>query len=210
LHKRAEKNNQIGVNSANGKVGVCGRGIFLSDSPKEVQLLNNTIVDPGLSGISLNGILYDENTLRTNTIEKNTAWPEVEGNPEPENAIQVGASMTDEFKAFNPAKVTQIDGTTVSGTSGDNSLCPNCVIEIFLDDTDTIVEALQSLAVVTADGSGNWSATLPFGLSSSQGLRTTSTTAQYNTIPYMHAGTTSRLSVLYVSGYEIYLPLLIK
>jgi parallel beta-helix repeat protein len=202
--------NMIGVDSQLNKVGVCGRGIFLSDSPQEINVLNNTIVDPGLSGISLNGALYDENTLRTNTIEKSTSWPEVEGNPEPENAIQVGASMSDEFKAFEPAKVTEISGVSISGTSGNNSPCPNCVVEVFLDDKDTIVEALQSLIVVTAGADGNWSATLPFELSNLQGLRTTSTTAQYNTIPFMSANTTTSLSRLYTEDYSIYIPLVVR
>ncbi len=204
------QNNQIGVDSAADTVGVCGRGIFLSNGPKETQVLNNTIVNPSLSSISLNGALYDENTLRTNIIEKDTAWPQIEGNPKGEDAIQVGPSMTDDFEAFRPAKVTEIDGTSVSGTSGDGSACPNCVIEIFLDDTDTITETLQSLAVVTADANGNWTATLTAELTAGQGLRTTSTTAQYNTIPYMNAGTTTALSELYISGYEIYLPLVIR
>ena len=206
------QNNEIGVDSGANEVGVCGRGIFMADGPKEVQVLNNMIVEPGLSAISLNGVLYDENLLRTNIIKKLAAWPEVDGNPEPENAIQIGATMTDAFKDFLPAKVTEIDGTTVSGTSGDGSPCPNCIIEVFLDDTDSIVETLQSLVVVTAGANGNWSATLPYELSGSQGLRTTSTTAQYNTIPNMSAGTTSQLSGLYSnsSGNSIFLPLLIK
>jgi len=206
------QNNQIGVDVLMNEVGVCGRGIYLSDSPKEVQLFNNTIVESGLSAISLNGILYDENTLRTNLIKKSSAWPEVEGDPEPENAIQVGPSMTEAFRNFLPAKVTEIDGTSVSGTSGNSSSCPNCVVEIFLDDTDNIIETLQSLVIVTAGANGNWSATLPFELSSGQGLRTTSTTAQYNTIPGMSAGTTTQLSELYTSASSgtIYLPLVIK
>ncbi len=185
------QNNKIGVDIGLNEVGVCGRGIFMADGPKEVRVLDNTIVEPGLSAIALNGVLYDENLLRTNIIKKSAAWPEVEGNPEPENAIQVGATMTDAFKNFLPAKVTGIDGTSVSGTSGDGSPCPNCIIEVFLDDTDNIVETLQSLAIATAGANGNWSAVLPFELSNSQGLRTTSTTAQYNTIPNMSAGTTS-------------------
>jgi hypothetical protein len=98
----------------------------------------------------------------------------------------------------------------VEGTSGADSACPNCVVEVFLDDTDEITEALQSLVVVTADGSGDWMATLPFELDSDQGLRTTSTTAQYNTIPNMNAGTTTKLSVLYVSDYLVYLPFVVR
>ena len=115
--------------------------------------------------------------------------------------------MSEAFQAFKPAKVTEIDGVSVSG---DGSACPNCTVEIFLDDVDAIAEALQSLAVVTAAADGSWSATLPFELSPSQGLRTTSTTAQFNTIPGMGAGTTTGLSALYVSGHEVYLPLVQK
>ena len=165
-------------------------------------MFNNTIVDPGLSAISLNGVLYDANTLRSNTIKKSAAWPEIEGNPKPEDAIQLGPSLPDAFVDFLPAKVTAISGLSVSGTSGDSSSCPNCVVEVFLDDADGIVEVLQSLAVVTADGDGNWATTLPFVLSPTQGLRTTSTTARYNTIPNMSADTTTGLFHAVPSGRQ--------
>jgi hypothetical protein len=204
------QDNRIGVDDDDEKVGVCGRGVYLSDGPKQVEVSDNTIVNPGLSGISLNGALYDGNTLRANIIEQQTAWVHIEGNPKEEDAIQVGPSLSDAFQAFKPAKVTEISATSVSGVSGDGSACPNCVVEIFLDDVDGIAEALQSLAVVTAAADGSWSAPLPFELSPSQGLRTTSTTAQFNTIPGMSAGTTTGLSASYVSGYEVYLPLVRK
>ena len=100
-----------------------------------------------------------------------------------------------------------MDGVTIIGTSGEGSLCPNCIIELFLDDKDAINEALVSLGVVTADASGNWTAIIPAELSSSQGIRTTSTTAQYNTIPSMSTGTTTGLSILYVPGYQLCLPM---
>lgn len=203
-------NNQIGVDAADVQVGVCGRGVYLSDSPKKVQVTGNTIANSGLSGISLNGALYDENTLRSNLIIQEADWPFVQGSLKGEDAIQLGPGLPDDFEHFRPAEVLSIDGTTVSGSSGTNSPCPNCTIEIFLDDTDAVTETLQVLTTAVADANGNWSATLPFELSASQGLRTTSTTAQYNTIPYMHAGTTTGLSTLYVSGYEIYLPLILR
>jgi hypothetical protein len=106
--------------------------------------------------------------------------------------------------------VTQIAGVTVGGTSGAGSACPNCVIELFLDDADTIKEALQSLAVVTANASGNWTATLSTALAAGQGIRTTSTSAQYNTIPGMNAGTTTGLSELYRPLLKTYLPVVTK
>ena len=109
--------------------------------------------------------------------------------------------MPDAFRNFKPAKVTSISGTSVSGTSGTGSLCPSCVIELFMDDGDVINEALASLAVVTADASGNWAATLAAPLASGTGLRTTSTTAAFNTIAGMSAGTTTGLSERYVPTF---------
>jgi len=208
--KHSIRNNKIGVDSADVEVGVCGRGIYLIGDPKDVLVSGNMIVNPGLSGISLNGALYDANTLRSNTIKQSKSWPQIEGNPEAEDAIQLGPSLPDAFLNFQPAEVTTISGVSVSGTSGAGSPCPNCVVELFLDDTDAVVEALQSLAVVTADGDGNWTATLPFALSSTQGLRTTSTSARYNTIARMSAGTTTGLSTLYRPFAKIFLPSILR
>lgn len=206
------QNNQIGIDGNGVKTGVCGRGIYLAgaNSPENTQVLHNHIVNPELSAISVNGVLVDANTLRGNIIEKATAWPQIEGNPEPEAPIQFGPTVPEALKTFSPAAVTAVEGTSVSGSSGTNSPCPNCTIELFLDDKDTIVEALQSLAVVTADGDGNWTATLPFELSDEQRLRTTSTSAQFNTIPGMSANTTTQLSALYGEiHYEVFLPTVI-
>jgi hypothetical protein len=202
------QNNLIGVDKNGAKVGVCGRGIYLIGSPHDMQVFSNTVVDSGLSALSLNDVLYDAVTLRNNTVEKTTSWPEVEGNSKPEDAIQLGTSLPDPLELFKPAKVTSIQGPSVTGTSGNNSPCPNCTIEIYLDDTDAITEALQSLTVVAADANGDWTAVLPFELTPSQGLRTTSTTAKFNTIENISSGTTSGLSVLYTSTKYIFMPML--
>jgi hypothetical protein len=202
------QNNRIGLDVDDTPVGVCGRGIYLSDGPKNLQVLHNQIIDAELSAISMNGILYDANTLRGNVIVKNRAWPQIDGSAKPEDAIQVNPSLPDPLENFVPAQVTEIDGVTVKGTA--DSPCANCVIELFLDDTDGVVEALASLAVVTANAQGNWTATLSAPLENSQGIRTTSTTAQFNTIPNISAGTTSGLSNIYVSGYTVYLPMIAR
>jgi hypothetical protein len=204
------QNNVIGLDALFTEVGVCGRGIYMISSPENTQVLSNTIVNSGLSAISLNGVLYNANTLRSNVIKNENDWPEVEGNPKPEDAIQLGASLPEAFTLFKPAKVNSIQGTTVNGSNGQNSLCPNCLVELFLEDSDLITETLQSLALVQADNEGNWTAEIPFALSSGLGVRTTSTTAKYNTIPNMFAGTTTGLSELYVSGYEIFMPFITK
>jgi hypothetical protein len=204
------RNNKIGLDFANTEIGVCGRGIILQAGTEFNQITSNTIVKPGLSAISLNDTspvsTSDANTLRSNVIKKYTAWGEIEGNPSPEDAIQVTKNMPAAFRNFKPAKVTKIDGKTVSGTSGTASACPNCIVEIFLEDRDTVNEALKSLAVVTANASGNWTATIPAALTTTQALRTTSTTAAYNTITGMYAGTTTGLSELYKVTYKIFLP----
>ncbi len=84
------------------------------------------------------------------------------------------------------------------------------MIELFLDDTDTVTEALQSLAVITATADGSWSATLPFALAANQGVRTTSTSAQFGTIPNITKGTTTGLSNLYRSAYKVFLPAVLR
>ncbi len=204
------QNNRIGVDASNAEVGVCGRGIILTGDMQGTQIVSNTIVDSGMSGISMNDLLYDAATFRRNSIKQTSGWPEVQGNPKPEDAIQYGALLPAPFLAFKPAKVTGITGTQVTGTAGEASACPNCVIEVFLDDNDVITEALQSLAVVTATAQGTWSAVLPAALTPGQGLRTTSTTAQFNTITNMNAGTTTGLSPLYGVKYRVYLPVVIR
>jgi hypothetical protein len=210
------ENNLIGVDAAATETGVCGRGIYLVNSPEDLRVAGNRIVNPAMSAISLNGALYDANELRSNIIKQGSAWPHVEGNAAAEDAIQLGKSLPMPLLNFAPAQVTEIDGRVVSGTHGPASPCPDCVIELFLDDRDTIKEALQPLAMVTAKADGTWTAELPAELTKEQGLRTTSTTVKFNTIADMSAGTTSGLSVLYdveegpgPGGPRLYLPVIL-
>jgi hypothetical protein len=215
--KHILRNNKIGVDIDDTEIGVCGRGVYLQGGTEFNQITANIIVDPGYSAISLNDTpvvsTSDANTLRSNVIKKSTPWGEIEGNNSPEDAIQITKSLPDAFRNFKPAAITLIDELEVTGTNGVGSICPNCVIEVFLDDTDAITETLQTLTVVTADANGDWSATLPSPLTSGQGLRTTSTTAQYNTIAGMSVGTTTGLSLIALPGggtgdeMYIYLPL---
>jgi hypothetical protein len=213
------RNNKIGLDIANAEIGVCGRGIYLQGSTKFNEITNNRIIRPELSAISLNDTptvsTSDANTLRSNIIKKLTPWGAIPGNPAAEDAIQIGPGMPTDFRTFKPAQVTNINGQNVSGTAGVGSPCPNCIVELFRDDKDAITETLQSLAVVTANASGNWTAVLPTELTAEQGIRTTSTSAQYNTIPGWSAGTTTGLSVLYTPTpvtieYKVYIPMIVK
>jgi hypothetical protein len=206
------QNNIIGLEVSGGTIGVCGRGIKLSGGPKGTQVISNTIVETGLSAILMNDSIIEDrlngNTLRGNVIRREGNWPGEQGdNTFPEAAIAYGAGVPDPLRSFTPAQITAIDGTSVNGTSGTGSDCPLCTIELFLDDRDTVVEALESLALVTADGDGNWTAALPAPLKEGEALRTMSTVPDDWTISDLEAGTTSNLSVLYVEGYQIFLPL---
>ena len=108
------------------------------------------------------------------------------------------------------AQITAVEGVTVTGTSGVDSACAYCTIEIFLDDTNAVIEALQSLDMVTATATGAWTATLPTPLEEGQALRTMRTVPDQWTITNLDGGTTSNLSVLYGLEYEIFLPLLLR
>ena len=108
---------------------------------------------------------------------------------------------------FTPARAS-IDGLSVSGSSGDD--CPFCWVGIYLDDDDSVSEALAYLGSAIADVKGDWNFTLATQLTSQQGLRLLSTPRSYGIIPYFEAGTSSRLSELYQEKSTIYLPLVLK
>ena len=208
------QNNIIGVDGADSPVGICGRGIKLSGGNQDTQVISNTLVETGLSAILMNDSPVTDrlngNTLRGNVIKRESSWPTEQGdNNFPEGAIAYSSGVPEPLQSFAPARITGINGVSVSGTSGIGSPCPSCIVEVFLDDLDSVVEAHQSLAVATADGSGNWSGTLPAPLAEGQGLRTMSTVPSDWTIPGLDAGTTSNLSSLY-GGYSVYLPVTCK
>ncbi len=115
-----------------------------------------------------------------------------------------------ELRQFNPAKVTSIVGTSVSGTKGDDAVlpgptiisadCPNCQIYLYADDLDDRIEAYEFLGEATADANGDWTATLSRPLADDEGLRTQSMANANGVIHIFGADTTSKLSD------ELYLP----
>lgn len=198
--------NKIGLDAVDHEIGVCGQGIDISNTER-VIIRSNTLVDTYHAAIFINGVASDANTLSRNLIRRSTPWLLPSGATKADDAILRYSGLPDAFEFFNPAKVTSINGTVVSGSAGTGSACPSCIIELFLDDNDSIKEALQYLGTTTAHAStGNWSFTLAAPLAPGTGIRTTSTTAIYNTIPAMNAGTTVGLSAYYSNGYKVYLP----
>ncbi|PDW04974.1 hypothetical protein [Candidatus Viridilinea mediisalina] len=204
------QNNYIGRDTAGNNVGVCGEGIRMSGDFTVVQ--DNYIVARQNAALNHlpNVVGANANTYRSNRIVAS------------QQAIIFGPIVPDDLAFFNPGKVTVIDGTRVRGTSGDpgqppggrppiDSSCPFCTIEIFLDNRDNRVETLQSLGTTQADRNGNWAFTLPAALTDQQGLRTVSTANNYGVINQYEAGTSTKVSELYIPGEEegfaVFLPL---
>ncbi len=191
------QNNYIGRDTAGNNVGVCGEGVRINGDFSLVR--DNYIVTTQNAVVNHlpNVVGGNANTYRSNLFV---------GNQQP---IIFGPIVPDELAYFNPAKITRINGTAVTGTSGDpgqppggrppiDSSCPFCTVEIFLDDRDSQVETLQSFGTTVANAQGNWSFTLPRALTSSEGLRTQSTAGTFGVIKRYEAGTTTKISTLYI------------
>lgn len=188
------RGNIIGVDSANKRVGVCGQGIKVSGSG--TQILNNVIVgsrtgfedgEPTAILASDTSPLFGQITVRGNLVESG-----------PGKIYEFGPGIPAVLRTFNPAKFTGINGTTITGGSGDSSPCPGCLIDFYRDDNDEIAEALDHLGSITADSNGNFSITLTQTLPSGVGVRTSSTTQAAGIIGNYGAGTTTKLSKLYM------------
>ncbi len=196
------RDNVIGLTSDDVPFGTCGEGIQVGgvSGAHFIQVRDNLIVGAhGAAGILVAGgpLGYDLDAV---TVQGNV----ILGSKV--QAFDFSPNVPTALRLFNPAAVTNIAGVNVTGTSGADSLCAECVIEVFLDNHDTVTETLESLGTTTADSNGNWSFTLPRALALTEGLRTASTTAvdgqihnASGTITYS-AGTTTRISDIYTQA----------
>jgi hypothetical protein len=213
-HDHIVRNNIIGLTSDNVPFGTCGEGIHVGGimGAHYIEIRDNHIVGvQGEAGIKVTGGPYgydvDAVTVQGNVIEDSA-----------HEAFKFGETLPSDLRFFNPASVTSIattaTETVVEGTSGIGSPCPECTIELFLDKYDTVIETLESLAVVTADANGDWTATIPgHTLALTEGLRTASTTITDGQIPHpnapnytYHAGMTTKISDLYTQTGSTMLP----
>ncbi len=200
------QNNIIGKDLAGNEVGVCGQGIKLSttrDTPEVNNghmVIDNEIYFPkngfeNTKGAILwtdshvNGFKDGGNTIRRNTVKTGL-----------EKYIEFGPQLMSIQKTFEPAVVDTVNGVNLSGHShlsnifGDPSPCPNCIIDFYLDNSDTIMDAFEHLGSTVADSNGDFSFTLTNPLTNGFGIRTTSTTTADNVIPSTWSGTTSEMS----------------
>ncbi|MBN1876434.1 MAG: PKD domain-containing protein [Anaerolineae bacterium] len=182
--------NRIGMDAADHEVGVCGGGVYIVDAFN--QFIENTIVNTGWSAFSIFGseVSLDAITLRGNIIR------------DVPQALEFGPTVPEPWRFFNAASISETVGTTVHGTSGADSAgyssaCPYCQVEVFLDDGDEQVETLQSLGLTYADATGDWSLDIGVTLAPTQGLRTASTTRNFDIIGGFEMSTTSNFSDLW-------------
>lgn len=201
------QNNTIGVDSAGYEAGVCGVGIKVSGNG--TQILDNTIVK------SRKG--FDGNDNVDAAILESDSSPQFGSITVRRNIVRdaalrvVGFNINvDTLALFKPAKITSIDGTAVTGISGEGSPCPNCIVDLYTDDADGKQEALTYVGSAIADGNGNWSFTLPAPLTAGAGLRTMSTPQNSSIIGSYGAGTTTGISERYVEEKKVYLPLTVR
>ncbi len=204
--------NVIGRDLAGKDAGVCGQGMLLQGT--ELLVENNLIVhtrngfDPGDDGTDFDSAILTQSFAagsgRWITVRKNMVI-DAGAATHPDHVYRFASpGVPVELRKFNPAKVSGINGTSVTGTQGDDAVlpgpttisaaCPNCRIYLYADDLDGRIEAKEFLSEATADASGNWTATLSRSLTADEGLRTQSMAMANGVIHFYGAGTTSKLS----------------
>ena len=188
------QDNVIGVDSLGNDVGVCGQGIKVSGSG--TRILDNTIVRSriGFEDIVPTAILASDTSplFGQITVRRNIV------NSGPGDVYAFGPGIPQVLQAFAPARITGINGTAVTGASGAGSACPGCLIDFYSDDADGNSEALTYLGQTTADSNGQFAFTLSQPLAAGSGIRTSSTTPSAGIIGSYGAGTTTKLSKLYL------------
>ncbi len=218
------QNNVVGQDINGMSVGVCGQGIKMStqrDSPTQSNnghMVLNNIIDSSRNGFenSKGAILWTDTTVNSfldggNTIRGNIV---ING---PEKYFEMGPMLTTPLKLFEAAEITSVSGVNVVGRShqdnilGDPSPCPNCIIDLYLDDDDANEEALVHLGSTVADANGDFTFTLGAPLPDGFGIRTTSTSVADDVLPNAWAGQTSEMSqevyglsndVIFKNGFE--------
>lgn len=208
--KHTVSNNVIGRDANDKRVGVCGVGIKYSAQLRALDpkfnpghsITDNLIDrsrnfnpdDPSDSALlwgesSPSTVTDGGNTVRNNLVFDSTKYYH-----------RFSQNVSQPKKLFEPAEITSIVGTTVTGgndpadVNDDPSPCPNCIIDFYLDDLDGKEEALEYLGSVQADAQGNFTHNLAAPIPANHGIRTTSTSTANKVIGNTFAGTTSTMS----------------
>jgi hypothetical protein len=211
------QNNIIGIDTddpTNSYTGVCGQGIKVSGQGSNI--LENVIARSRTGfesnqGDLLDGaILYSDNRFSPGgvTVRGNLVF---QG---PGDIYVFGPEVVQDLRLFRPARITGIAGTTVTGgngidPNGNESECPNCLIDFYLDGRDDNGDALAYAGSTVADADGNFTFTLANPLPDTAGIRTSSTTQSADIIGTLAISTTTKFSGLYtkIASLEIQGPI---
>ena len=192
-------NNKIGEDINGLDVGVCGHGIKFSGSGHEIA--QNVIAqsrvsfeDSDESAIlaSDTSPLFGQNLVYRNIVRDG-----------PGDILTFANGIKDSLRFFKPARITKIDGTTVEGEAETDYPCPNCTIDLYLDDTDDIQEAFVWIGEVDADSDGKFTFEMANELPENRGIRTMATTNNSGVITGFGADTTTEASQLYTPITDI-------
>lgn len=201
------ENNVIGQDVNGESIGVCGQGIKFSTQTDVIEPQNNghlvidNIIDSARNGFenTKGAILWTDTSNVAFTDGGNTVRGNIVVNG-PERYYEMGPLISSNKRLFEPAVITNINGTVVTGTSntgnilGDPSPCPNCIIDFYIDDTDANEEALAYLGSTLSDANGDFTFNMLEELDGEFGIRTTSTSQADGVIGDTWAGTTSTMS----------------
>ncbi|MCP4539363.1 MAG: hypothetical protein GY832_19680 [Chloroflexi bacterium] len=193
--------NTIGIDGVAAEVGTCGQGIFVTG--QGIHVLTNTIAnartsffdaqseDPTEGAIFINdgSPLALQFTVRNNIVRDSTSM-----------VIEYGSAIPEALRLFDPPRIVTISGTLVVGETQVGSDCPNCLVELYLDDLDDEQDALELLKTAVIDnvaGTARFTATLDAPLPANHGIRVLATTQDDNIIADYWAGTTVMMSPAY-------------
>ncbi|HNT74577.1 MAG TPA: hypothetical protein PKH77_06125 [Anaerolineae bacterium] len=203
--------NTIGIDGDGVEVGTCGQGIFVTG--QGVQVLNNTIInartsffdaesdDPTEGAIFVNdgSPLARQFVMRDNVVRDSTS-----------KVIEFGPAVPESLRLFEPPIIISIDGLTVIGETEVGYDCPNCLVDLYLDDLDDEQDALELLTTAVIDaitGTARFTATLPAALPANHGIRVAAVAQDDYVIGDFLSGTTTMLSPAYAPDATFTRPL---
>jgi hypothetical protein len=193
--------NTIGIDGIGAEVGTCGQGFDVSGH--NIQILDNTIFGArssyldGDTGDPTEGAVYINDssplarkvTVRNNIVRDSTT-----------KVIEFGPAIPEALRLFDPPRIVSIDGTLVVGETEVGSDCPNCLVELYLDDLDDGQDALELLDVAVIEnvtGTARFTANLASPLPANHGIRVVATTQDDYVIGDYLSGTTTLMSPAY-------------
>jgi len=212
--------NTIGLDAKGNEIGVCGQGMLLQGSEGIVTdnrlFFTRNGFDPGDIDTEFDSAIIMQSFTGQGGGDPDRwmrVWNNViDGGDFPEANFHAyrfaSPGVPEQMRRFIPAKVTSIEGITVSGTNGDplplgpGTDCPGCTIYLYLDDRDDRIESFELLGTATADSNGDWTATISRPLAGNEGIRTQSESNAADVMHIYDAMTTTRLSD------ELYFPAL--